>query len=150
MKLRHLLTIGIALWPLSVQAQKPAYPLRPKRMIVPFAPGGGTDVLARVLTQKVGEAINASVVIDNRGGSGGIIGCELVVKAAADGYTLAFDTASYTTRAVLHNLPFHPINDITAITQAFTSGYILVLPPGNSVPAKSVKELTLRQQTPAS
>ena len=99
---------------------------------------------------KSGRGIKASVVIDNRSGSGGTIGCEMVVKAAADGYTLAFDTASYTTRAVLHNLPFHPINDITAITQAFTSGYILVLPPGNSVPAKSVKELTLRQQTPAS
>ena len=122
-------------------AQKPAYPARPIRVIVPFAPGGGTDVLARVLTQKVAEALNASIVIDNRGGSGGIIGCEIAAKSAPDGYTLAFDTASYTTRAALYSLPFNPVADITAITQAFTSGYILVLPPGNGVPAKSVKEL---------
>jgi len=122
-------------------AQKPPYPARPIRVIVPFAPGGGTDVLARVLMQKAGESINAAIVIDNRGGSGGIIGCEIAAKSAPDGYTLAFDTASYTTRPALYTLPFHPINDITPITQAFTSGYILVLPPGNSVPARSVKEL---------
>ncbi len=122
-------------------AQKTNYPARPVRVIVPFAPGGGTDVLARVLMQKVAETINASIVIDNRGGSGGIIGCEIAAKSSPDGYTLAFDTASFTTRAALYNLPFHPINDITAITQAFTSGYILVLPPGNGVPARTVKEL---------
>jgi tripartite-type tricarboxylate transporter receptor subunit TctC len=122
-------------------AQKSAYPARPIRIIVPFAPGGGTDVLARVLTQKVAESINASVVVDNRGGSGGIIGCEIAVKSAPDGYTLVFDTASYTTRAALYNLPFHAINDITPVIQAFSSGYILVLPPGNNVPVKSIKEL---------
>lgn len=122
-------------------AQKPTYPSRPIRVIVPFAPGGGTDVLARVVMQKVAESINGAMVIDNRGGSGGIIGCEIAAKSAPDGYTLAFDTASYTTRPALYTLPFHPVNDITPITQAFTSGYILVLPPGNSVPARNVKEL---------
>ena len=118
-----------------------SYPNRPIRVIVPFAPGGGTDVLARVLTQRVAESINASIVIDNRGGSGGIIGCEIAAKAAPDGYALAFDTASYTTRAALYSLPFNPITDISAVTQAFTSGYVLVLPPGNGVPVKSLKEL---------
>ena len=127
--------------PATAMAQKMNYPVRPVRVIVPFAPGGGTDVLARVLMQKVAEAFNASIVIDNRGGSGGIIGCEIAAKSAPDGYTLAFDTASFTTRAALYSLPFHPVNDITAITQAFTSGYVLVLPPGNSVPARNVREL---------
>lgn len=133
--------ILLTVFSMPALAQKPTYPARPIRVIVPFAPGGGTDVLARIVMQKAGENLNAAIVIDNRGGSGGIIGCEIAVKSAADGYTLAFDTASYTTRPALYAVPFHPVNDITPITQAFTSGYILVLPPGNSVPARTVKEL---------
>lgn len=124
-----------------VHAQRSPYPNRPIRVIVPFAPGGGTDVLGRILTQKVAESLGASVVIDNRGGSGGIIGTETAAKAAPDGYTLAFDTASYTTRAALYELNFDPVKDITPIIQAFTSGYIFVVPPGNVIPSRTVKEL---------
>jgi len=132
---------GLALAAGFALAQKPSYPNKPVRIIIPFAPGGGTDVLGRILTQKVGEAIAGTIVIDNRGGSGGVIAARTIAASAPDGYTLAFDTASYTTRAVIYELPFDPVRDITPIIQAFSSGYILVAPPGNALPARNVKEL---------
>lgn len=132
---------AIALASGPVQAQKSNYPNKPIRIIVPFAPGGGTDVLGRILTQKVGEAIGATIVVDNRGGSGGVIATKTIAASVPDGYTLAFDTASYTTRAVLYELPFDPVRDVTPIIQAFSSGYIMVVPPSNILPARSVKEL---------
>lgn len=126
---------------LPALGQSGPYPQRPVRIIVPFAPGGGTDILGRILTQKVAERLGAVVVIDNRAGSGGVIGTETAARAQPDGYTLAFDTASYTTRAALYELNFDPLRDITPIIHAFTSGYIFALAPGNAVPARSVKEL---------
>jgi len=134
-----LTVAGLAATP--ALAQKSAYPNKPIRIIVPFAPGGGTDVLGRILTQKVGEAIGGTIVVDNRGGSGGVIGTKTIAASAPDGYTLAFDTASYTTRAALYELPFDPVRDITPIIQAFSSGYIMVAPPGNAFPARTVKEV---------
>jgi tripartite-type tricarboxylate transporter receptor subunit TctC len=120
-------------------AQQQAYPNRPIRLIVPFAPGGGTDIMARMLAQRLATAFRVSVVVDNRPGGGGIVGAETTVRAAPDGYTLIFEAASYTTRAALYDLTFDPIKDITPVTLAFTSGHIICLHP--SVPAKSVKEL---------
>lgn len=123
----------------SASAQKTTYPVRPVRLIVPFAPGGGTDVIARAVAIKVGEAMGGSIVIDNRGGGGGLIGAEIAVRAAPDGYTLLFDAASYTTRAALHRLPWDALDDMQPITVACASGHIMALHP--SVPLRSLKEV---------
>jgi tripartite-type tricarboxylate transporter receptor subunit TctC len=123
----------------DAQAQSPTYPSKPIRLIVPFAPGGGTDIMARVVAQALAPSLRVPIVIDNRPGGGGIVGSETLVRATPDGYTLVFESGSYTTRAALYDLSFDPIKDITPISTAFISGFIVCLHP--SVPVKSVKEL---------
>src|SRR5690606_35127484 len=118
---RHVL-LGTVLGACALAAGAQKYPNRPVRLIVPFAPGGGTDILARTLGQKLGEAFGVSVVIDNRPGGGGVVGSETAVRAVADGYTMVFDAASFTTRAVMYKLPFDPLRDIAPIALAFNSG----------------------------
>ena len=99
-------------------AQSGPYPSKPIRVLVPYAPGGGTDLLARPVTQKLGEVLKQSVVYDNRGGGGGILATELVAKAAPDGYTLLIGaTGSHTVNPVIFTkLPFDPIKDFAPIT----------------------------------
>jgi tripartite-type tricarboxylate transporter receptor subunit TctC len=145
MKNRHELAIaaalGIALAAGHASAQKndPKYPTKPVRLIVPFAPGGGTDIVARALAQKLTEALGQSVVVDNRAGGAGTIGVETAVRAAPDGYTLIMVSASYSTNAAIFKLPYDPVNDITPIALIGESGFMVSLHP--SVPAKSIKEL---------
>lgn len=118
------------------------YPVRPVRMVVPFPPGGSTDIMARVIAQKLGESLGQQVVVDNRsGGAGGIIGTDLAAKAAPDGYTLLVTTSiTHTAGASLHSkLPFDPVRDFAPITMAASAPLMLVVHPG--VPAKTVKEL---------
>ncbi|HYK14990.1 MAG TPA: tripartite tricarboxylate transporter substrate-binding protein, partial [Burkholderiales bacterium] len=88
------------------------YPTKPIRLIVPFAPGGGTDIVSRVMAQKVGEILKQSVVIDNRGGAGGVIGMEMSVRATPDGYTLGMVSGSIATTAAAYKLPYDPVKDI--------------------------------------
>ena len=130
-----LLTLTVCA--MSVGAQ--SYPARPVRMIVPFAPGGGTDIWARVFGQKFSEARGQTVVIDNRGGGGGTIGAELTVRANADGYTLCIVSTSYATNAAMFKLTYDPVKDITPIALVGTAGILLAVHP--SVPAKTVKDL---------
>jgi tripartite-type tricarboxylate transporter receptor subunit TctC len=115
------------------------YPTKPVRLIVPFAPGGGTDIVARVVAQKATEMTRQSVVVDNRGGAGGLIGTELAVRATPDGYTLGVVTASLPISAAFGRLTFDPTKDLTFITLLGETGYILALHP--SVPARTTKEL---------
>ncbi|MCW5605756.1 MAG: tripartite tricarboxylate transporter substrate binding protein [Burkholderiales bacterium] len=115
------------------------YPLKPVRMIVPFAPGGGTDIMARIIAQSMSEALGQSVIVDNRAGGGGTIGAETTVRAAPDGYTLIMVSGSYGTNAALHKLPYDPVNDIQPIVLLGETGFVVALHP--SVPIKSVKEL---------
>src|SRR5258707_1283367 len=83
------------------------YPMRPLRLIVPWPPGGGADVIARVIFQKVGDSIGQQVIVDNRGGASTIIGMDLVAKAAPDGYTFGFPTSNLTVNpALFAKLPF--------------------------------------------
>src|SRR5688572_23793837 len=114
------------------------YPSRPIRLIVPFAPGGGTDIVARVIAQKATDGFGQSVIVDNRAGGGGTIGAETAVRANPDGYTLAMVSASYATNPALHKLPYDPVKDIQAIVMIGQSGWALALNP--AVPLKSVKE----------
>jgi len=123
--------------PLAACAQ--SYPTRPIRFIVPFAPGGGTDILARVVGRKLTESLDQQVVVDNRPGAGGNIGVELTVKAAKDGYTLLMVSASYAVNASIYKLAFDPRKDLAPITQVASVPFVLVAHP--SVPANNTNEL---------
>ena len=128
---------AILLAPLVAVAAQP-YPTKPVRLIVPFPPGGGTDIVARTIAQKATEALGQSVIVDNRAGGGGTIGSETVVRASPDGYTLAMVSASYATNPALHKLPYDPVKDIQSIVMIGQSGWALALNP--AVPLKTVKE----------
>ena len=116
------------------------YPIKPIRLIVPFAPGGGTDITARAIALKLTEAWGQTVVPDNRTGANGTIGVDIAAKSAPDGYTLTMISSSHSVNVSLYKkLPYDLIRDLSPITQATTQPYALVVHP--SVPAKSVKEL---------
>ena len=122
------------------------YPARPLRLIVPWPPGGGADVIARVIFQKVGDSIGQQVIVDNRGGASTIIGMDIVAKAAPDGYTLGFPTSNLTVNpALFSKLPFDVVRDLAAVTQAVNGLYILAVHPALSV--KSVGELIALAKT---
>lgn len=121
-------------------AQAQNYPTKPIRLIVPFAPGGGTDITARAIALKLTEAWGQTVVPDNRTGANGTIGVDIAAKSAPDGYTLTMISSSHSVNVSLYKkLPYDLIRDLSPITQATTQPYALVVHP--SVPAKSVKEL---------
>ena len=118
-----------------------AYPSKPVRVVVPFAPGGINDVLARILSQKLGAELGTTIVIDNRGGAGGTLGSGIVAHAAPDGYTLLFSSSStiVVSPSMSSNLTYDPIKDFSPIAEIASVGSVLVVHP--SVPANSVKEL---------
>lgn len=137
--MRRLLLLLSFFVPLAAQAQ--AYPAKTIRFILPFSPGGGTDVVARTLGQKITENLGQQVVIDNRGGVGGIVGVQMATLAEPDGYTMMLGIPAVITvsPAVFKKLPYDPINDLLPVGFAGTSNYVLCLNP--SVPVTSVKEL---------
>ena len=143
MKQRHIdsacAVLAAFLCAAGALAQQPGYPVKPIRIIVPYAPGGGADVVARVISQKLGETFAQSIVVDNRAGGGGTIGSETAVRATPDGYTLAFVSGAYTTMAAVHKLPYDPVKDVTPIVLVGEASSIAVVHP--SVPVKSIKEL---------
>jgi len=124
---------------LPVLAQ--SYPSKPIRLVLPYPPGGGTDVIARPLAQKLTEQLGQQVIVDNRGGAGGNIGMEFVAKSPADGYTLLFAlTAQYAVNPSLYpKLPYDPVRDYAPISLLANAPYLLVVHP--TLPAKSVAEL---------
>jgi tripartite-type tricarboxylate transporter receptor subunit TctC len=115
------------------------YPTKPIRLIVPFPPGGQTDVVARVVAQKLSEAFGQSVVVDNRPGAAGSIGVEIAVNAPADGYTMVQISTSYAGNAALRKLPYDPIKDVVPIIMLGEIANIVTV--NSSSPFKSVKEL---------
>lgn len=116
------------------------YPARPIRIVVPSSPGGGLDITARVLAQKLTAAWGQSVVIDNRAGAGGTIGPDLVAKSAPDGHTLLIVSASFAVNpSVYPRLPYDSVKDFAPVILATTQPQVLVVHP--SVAARSVKEL---------
>jgi len=140
---RELLIALIAVaWATQVTAADSgqSYPNRPIRFIVPFAPGGSTDTLARTVGQKLGEALGEQVVVDNRSGGNGNIGTDLVAHAAPDGYTILLGyIANLAIGPSLYaKLPFDPVKDLAPVTQLAVAPNILVVHP--SVPAKNFKE----------
>ncbi len=128
---------------LPAAAQKPAveggYPSKAIRMIVPFAPGGGTDIIARLLAQDLGAAWGQSVVVDNRGGSGGIVGTELAAKAAPDGYTMILVSLGYSCAPALYSkLPYDSEKDFLPVSRVATQPFVYVVIP--SLGVASMKE----------
>jgi tripartite-type tricarboxylate transporter receptor subunit TctC len=116
------------------------YPSKPVRVIVPFAPGGPTDVIARILAQKLSENLGQQFVVENRAGAGGNIGMAAVAKAAPDGYTVLVSSSSIVVNPSLYaNLPYDSIKDFAPVTYAAASPNVLVVHP--SVEARSVREL---------
>ncbi|MDB5744008.1 MAG: hypothetical protein JWR68_2323 [Polaromonas sp.] len=116
------------------------FPSRPIRLVVPYAPGGGSDFIARLISQKLNEATGWTVVVDNKAGASGLIGTDAVAKSVADGYTLLLaDAAHATNAAVQPKSPFDPIRDFAPLTLVGSSPQLLVAHP--SFPANSLKEL---------
>jgi tripartite-type tricarboxylate transporter receptor subunit TctC len=124
----------------TVHAQTTAYPAKSVRLIVGYTPGGGTDVLSRVLAKYLGDSFRQTVVVDNRPGAGGILATEITAKAPPDGYTLLTTPSSHAINPGLYGkLPYDSVKDFTTIGLIATSPNILVVHP--SVPVKSVRDL---------
>ena len=124
----------------SAAVQADDYPSKPIRLIVPYPPGGSTDLVARVVGIKLGEQWPQQVVIDNRPGANGMIGSELVAHAVPDGYTLVLGTIGpFAINAGLYRMPYDIVNDFAPITYSANVANVLVVNP--SVPAKDLKEL---------
>jgi tripartite-type tricarboxylate transporter receptor subunit TctC len=139
-KTRFTLTlIAAAVFGVAVPAYAQQYPTKPVRIIAPFAPGGGTDFIARLMAQKLTESMGQQFIVENRPGAGATIGTEFGVKAAPDGYTLTMVAASYTVNPSLYKLNFDPINDIQPIIQIAKGPFLVVVHP--SMPVKNVKDL---------
>ena len=150
----HLLLISVLSCAASGVAAADAaagYPNRPIRFIAPFVAGGPSDTLSRLLAQKLTESWGQTVVVDNRGSAGGIVGFELGARAAPDGYTLLLANGAGLTinPSVYLKLPYDPLRDFQPITQITSGAYFMVITP--SVPAKSVKEfIALAKAKPGS
>lgn len=124
------------------------YPNRPMRFIVPFAPGGTNDIVARLVAAKLHEGLGQAVIVDNRGGAGGVIGTELAAKASPDGHTLLMANLNLATNpALVKKLPYDTLNDLDAVSLLATSPTVLATSP--SLPVQSVRQLiTYAQANP--
>ena len=139
--LSRVLPVGMALALACAAASAQQFPTRPIRVIVPFAPGGPSDLLARTVGQKLTESWGQSVIIENRTGANGIVGCELVAKSPPDGYTLVMGTPGThgINASLFPKLPYDTIKDFAPITRLGVSPYLLISHP--SLPVRSAKEL---------
>src|SRR5260221_1291214 len=115
------------------------YPVKPVRIIVPFAPGGGSDFIARFTAQRLSGSFGSQVIVENRPGAGGLLGIEVGVKADPDGYTFTLIASSYTVNPALYPLKYDPVNDITPVVQISQGPMLVVVNP--KVPAKNAVEL---------
>ena len=131
--------LGAVVAAVSHFAAAQQYPAKPVRIVVPFAPGGGSDFTARLMAQKLSERLGQSFIVENRPGAGGNTGAETVVRAAPDGYTLLLISASYTVNPSVYKMTFDSINDITPIIRLSGGPYVVAVHP--SVPANTLSEL---------
>ncbi len=141
-----LAVIVVSTLPAPVTAAA-TYPTKPIRLIVPFAPGGGTDMVARVIAPKMTDRLGTTVIVDNRGGAGAIIGTAMAAKAAADGYTLLVCDTAHTIQPALQKLEYDPIKSFSLIASLVVGDSMLAAPA--SVPARNIQEfIALAKQKP--
>jgi len=133
-----LLFVLIAFVSVSGPAQSQQYPIKPIRIIIPFAPGGGSDLIGRLIAQKLTERLGQQVIVENKPGAGGNLGAEQAIRAPADGYTLLLVAGSYTVNPSLYKLSWDSANDISPIIQLSQGPFLVAVHP--SVPAKTLKE----------
>ncbi len=129
-------TLALGLWS-GVEAQE--YPNKPIRLIVPYPPGGGTDVIARIVQERLSQGLGQPVIIDNRGGAGGALGTEVVAKSAPDGYTILFTLSSHTINPVFYKLPFDTEKDFAPISLVASLPQLIAAHP--AVPVNTMQEL---------
>lgn len=121
-------------------AHSQPYPTRPIRLVVPYPPGGGTDIIARIVGQKLTENLGQQIIVDNRGGAGGTIGTDIVANSVPDGYTILMAPTSHAINpSIYRRLPYDTLKDFTPVTLAASATIVLAVHP--SLPVKSVKEL---------
>ena len=135
--MKKLLAFALALLVFPALAQ--TYPNKPVRIIVPFAPGGGSDFIARFMAQRLTESLGSQVIVENKPGAGGVLGIEQGIKAPPDGYTLTLIASSYTVNPRIYKLNFDPVTDITPVIQMSQGPLLVVSHP--SLPVKTIKEL---------
>jgi len=134
---RALLFVAGVLFAAAANAQ---FPAKPVRIVVPYSPGGGTDIISRQLAQKLAEAWGQNVFVENRPGANGIIGTDAVLKSPPDGHTLVVVVAAHVINASLQaKMPFDPVADVAAVTLIARSPWVIVITP--AVPAKDLKAL---------
>jgi len=139
MKSMHLI-VAVALCAAGGVAQSQNYPTKPVRIIVPFAPGGGSDYIARLIAPPLTKALGQQVIVDNRAGAGSTLGTEIALKSPPDGYTLLLISGSFTTAPSLYKkLRYDALNDMASVVQTEDGPYIITLHP--SLPVKTVKQL---------
>ena len=143
-KQNQIVTIGALIavslgFSVAMPASAQNYPTKPVRVIVPFGPGGGSDITARQFSQKLSEALKQQFVVDNRGGAGGLIGMEMTAKAQPDGYTIMMMSASFAATSALHRPSWDPIKNIIPVVEFGSTPFVLVVHP--SVKATTAKEL---------
>ncbi len=122
----------------GVAAQENPYPAKPIRFIVPFAPGGGADIVARLIGSKMTEGLGVQVVVDNRPGASATMGDALGAQAAPDGYTVNLITSSYAVNPSFYKMPFDPVSGVAPISMVGNSPLLVVVHP--AVPAKTIRE----------
>jgi tripartite-type tricarboxylate transporter receptor subunit TctC len=137
MIMRLLFGSLLAAFVLACHAQQ--YPTKPVRIVVPFAPGGGSDFIARFMAQRLTAGLGQQVIVENKPGAGGMLGIEQGVKSPGDGYTLTLIASSYTVNPSVYKFSFDPVSDITPIIQLSQGPLLVVVRP--SLPVKSVREL---------
>ena len=133
---RAVILVAVLIFSTASFAQV-SYPDRPVRMLVPFAPGGGTDIVGRILAQQMTAVLGQSVVVDNSPGAGGSMGEEMIARATPDGYTIGM-VSGYGTNAAIYRLTYDQVNDVQALIAIGDSGMIVALHP--AVPIKSMSE----------
>ena len=134
-----LCALAIVLPSSASLAAEDSYPRKPVRLIIPFAPGGSTDIIGRLIAAKLSERLGKQVVPDNRSGGGGTIGMEMVAKTQPDGYTLLFTSSAIAINPLLYKVPYDPVKSFIAIAKLGNGPVVLTVHPG--VPANTVKEL---------
>ena len=129
---------GVAFFSAALPAGAQQYPIKAVRVIVPFAPGGGSDLAARLVSQEMSKETGQPFVIDNKPGAGGLVGTEILVKAPADGYTIMISTSSWLTTAAISKPAFDPVNNIVPVIELGYNPLVLAVHP--ALPVKTTLE----------